>query len=127
MPITPSLIPACTKVANAGFASTPLNPVMWPHGVSSEALSQQITRDTKALDETRNGAWWCVVDSSLATNDGVIAVGKWRFEDEGTHEEPEKPKQAPLPGFNQAVGDAFFGMIEKVRKEIMGKTEYWRE
>jgi hypothetical protein len=85
---------------------------MWPHGVSSEALSQQITRDT---------------NSSLATNDGVIAVGKWRFEDEGTHDEPEKPKQAPLPGFNQAVGDAFFGMIEKVRKEIMGKTEYWRE
>lgn len=55
----------------------------------------------------------------------ILAVGKWRLEDEGTYDEPEEKDSDPAPGFRQEVGAKFFGMIHGARKETMGRRMYW--
>jgi len=127
-PITPDLIPGCHECTTRGFSSTELSPAMWVGGhPPPEAAAHMIRRDEKTLATQRGAFWYCVRDSSVTENDGVIAVGKWRHEDEETFDEKrEPPPEVPTPGMRPAVPKKFFGMIGEVRKEIMGRREYWR-
>jgi hypothetical protein len=126
-PITPDLIPGCNECTTRGFASTSLSPAMWVGGhPPPEAAAHMISRDEKTLATQRGAFWYCVRDSSVTENNGVIAVGKWRHEDEETFDEKKEP-EAPTPGMRPAVPKKFFGMIGEVRKAVMGRREYWRK
>ncbi|KAI9722749.1 MAG: hypothetical protein M1828_004445 [Chrysothrix sp. TS-e1954] len=119
--VTAADVHAMTQLNLDAFGYFAARRVMIPN--RTPALEQfQEEKALRQLENERNAYFRAMFDDEKGGK--LVAFAKWRLEDETEHARPNVPGKW-APDANGEAKEAFFGLLDRTREEIMGDKLYW--
>jgi len=119
----PDDLPRIVQIENESFAESPLTTVLFPTGQSQESQDAYVKSLLQQWQENSACHFVKVIDTD--PNDKIIAFARWYIfvGDDVKFIKDNNERQNP-PGANEAVANAFFGGLLRIRIATLGRQPH---